>query len=863
VAKAFWGRLLWVPVVVALSLIPALAVGSGTAGAAGPPAITVTPDTGLGLNPTVQVGGSGWSNPPGQQVFFAECVGATINPGNCVQVSGSASTDASGSFSPVPVLVHRVVQSQDCVLQSCQLVALWPLSLAPTESATHPLSFDPTIPLPGPGGTLMALPNSLLTDRQTVQVSGSNLPASFAYQLQECTQAGCDPTTSVPANSDSAGNLGPIGFTVHTTFVIPNATGPVDCGTQQCYIAATGSTQSPPPRVGISFSSPFTPTLRLLFAAGDGVPGSSFAMTKVVCAATPTDTSSFDFTASRTLAGGWITGTFTESGSVTFPGSLGPATVTTTFTIKDAQGVVVASGDVGPSPSGQRFSPEGGCDNTVPGDMHYIGALGFHVTFQPSGVTDHGSSNLAMASDNPSGDAPAGNGMVQGFSSSSAPPPLGGLSASPNSGLVDGDHVTVSGASLVPSSPYQLQECVVAGCDLSNSVAAPSDANGNLGPIDFTVHTTFTATGPGGTTAVDCNNSNTQCAIAAVGVPSSGQFPPFVQIGFRGPPAPMQMEIAACPNVTQTMDPAPSAGPGNHNCGPSVFSPGGVLVQPDNTCTMPTNSALGTVPASQNPIGLWVQVEEQRSCNPPPPPFPGARAGSFTINVTQTAPTPGPTRSIPGTTGYFAGNFSVLVPIGNLAPGTYNVTVDFPAQTLCSPQGTCFFVSNNDAGATSATGTLVVGPPPKAITMGPQAMEGDLKVGPGSTLQVGYDFTMPGSHPAATVTFVGARVVFQATCVSGTGSATLTVPINDQGYQDAASSSAWLPSGDQSNAVTYQGSLTVPDVCNGGLVRLQQGGTFTAGVTSTDKTDKVNIRWHYRDGTDSGGWSGTLGVIPN
>jgi hypothetical protein len=165
--------------------------------------------------------------------------------------------------------------------------------------------------------------------------------------------------------------------------------------------------------------------------------------------------------------------------------------------------------------------------------------------------------------------------------------------------------------------------------------------------------------------------------------------------------------------------------------------------------------------------------------------------------------------------------------------------------------------------AGQATVAWVLPTTTKAITMGPQAMEGDLKVAPGSTLQVGYDFTMPGSHPAATVTFVGARVVFHATCVSGTGGATLTVPINDQAYPDAANSSAWLPSGDQSNAVTYQGSLTVPDVCNGGLVRLQQGGTFMTGITSTDTSDKVNVRWHYRDGTDSGGWSGTLGVIPS
>src|SRR5207248_1420671 len=112
------------------------------------------------------------------------------------------------------------------------------------------------------------------------------------------------------------------------------------------------------------------------------------------------------------------------------------------------------------------------------------------------------------------------------------------------------------------------------------------------------------------------------------------------------------------------------------------------------------------------------------------------------------------------------------------------------------------------------------------FSMGPQAI-GDLKLASGTTLRAGYDFTMPGNHPAATVHFVNANVTFNATCVSGPGGGTITVPIVDTSYADPQNSSAWYPSGDKADSSTYQGSTEIPDLCNGGLVRLQQGGTFT------------------------------------
>jgi hypothetical protein len=149
-----------------------------------------------------------------------------------------------------------------------------------------------------------------------------------------------------------------------------------------------------------------------------------------------------------------------------------------------------------------------------------------------------------------------------------------------------------------------------------------------------------------------------------------------------------------------------------------------------------------------------------------------------------------------------------------------------------------------------------------SISMGPQAMEGNLKVEPGDILMAGYDFTMPGKHPAATMLFTDSMVTFRAQCVTGGGGGTIVVHMPDSIYTDPANNSQWFPSGDQHSPLTYQGSVTVPDLCAGGQLTLKQGGTFTAQVQSTDTIDKVNMRWHYSANNSSGSWSGTASVIP-
>ena len=63
-------------------------------------------------------------------------------------------------------------------------------------------------------------------------------------------------------------------------------------------------------------------------------------------------------------------------------------------------------------------------------------------------------------------------------------------------------------------------------------------------------------------------------------------------------------------------------------------------------------------------------------------------------------------------------------------------------------------------------------------------------------------------------------------CVSGAtpSAATFTVTMPTQTY--AATNDQWYPSGDQHSPRVYQGSITVPDPCGGGQLRLNQGGAF-------------------------------------
>jgi Right handed beta helix region len=137
------------------------------------------------------------------------------------------------------------------------------------------------------------------------------------------------------------------------------------------------------------------------------------------------------------------------------------------------------------------------------------------------------------------------------------------------------------------------------------------------------------------------------------------------------------------------------------------------------------------------------------------------------------------------------------------------------------------YSANGSAGGWSGTKTAVC---PSALTMGPQAMEGDLKVAPGATLKVGYDFTIPGNNKTIPLNVSSPKVVFTLRCVSGAPASPSTFTVTMPNASFTVTNSNWYPSGDQDSALVYQGSGTVPDACSGGKVRLDKGGTFSASV---------------------------------
>ncbi|HEX2681721.1 MAG TPA: hypothetical protein VHQ03_10555, partial [Candidatus Dormibacteraeota bacterium] len=146
------------------------------------------------------------------------------------------------------------------------------------------------------------------------------------------------------------------------------------------------------------------------------------------------------------------------------------------------------------------------------------------------------------------------------------------------------------------------------------------------------------------------------------------------------------------------------------------------------------------------------------------------------------------------------------------------------------------------------------------VVIGPQAMEGNLQIHPGDPLRAGFDFTMPGSHPAATASFYNGYVSLLIKCADGS-TPPLTIQLPSQTINDGAGSPGWYPSGDQSSSLVYQGGLTAPDLCGGGVMNDASGAIFTTTFFSTDTTDKVNFRFHYSDNT-SGSWSATVTGIP-
>jgi hypothetical protein len=117
-----------------------------------------------------------------------------------------------------------------------------------------------------------------------------------------------------------------------------------------------------------------------------------------------------------------------------------------------------------------------------------------------------------------------------------------------------------------------------------------------------------------------------------------------------------------------------------------------------------------------------------------------------------------------------------------------------------------------------------------SISIGPSTMEGDLKVSPGQAVDVGYDFSLPGNHSSLTALVKNPQVIFTIRCTSGRAPSQSAYTVTMPTQSSTVSDSNWHPSGDQQSSLVWEGTFTMPNLCNGGQVRLDKGGTFTANI---------------------------------
>lgn len=130
-------------------------------------------------------------------------------------------------------------------------------------------------------------------------------------------------------------------------------------------------------------------------------------------------------------------------------------------------------------------------------------------------------------------------------------------------------------------------------------------------------------------------------------------------------------------------------------------------------------------------------------------------------------------------------------------------------------------------------------------------LPGSLYVRNGDTVETGYQFQMPGNHPAATISLTGGNVEADVKCLDGS-SYTMTIPLPSGSTTIPAADRTWTP-----DWGTWQGSAAAPGCKTGASVGYVEGAYFSAlgvangvgnppaapGVATTDTTDTLKTKF--------------------
>lgn len=132
----------------------------------------------------------------------------------------------------------------------------------------------------------------------------------------------------------------------------------------------------------------------------------------------------------------------------------------------------------------------------------------------------------------------------------------------------------------------------------------------------------------------------------------------------------------------------------------------------------------------------------------------------------------------------------------------------------------------------------------------------------GDTVDAGYELTLGGNHPAATVSLVNGTIQADVACLNGS-SYTLTIPLPAQSFSIAAGDHSPYPTSNPLSPLSYEGSTTVTppagvSECIGGhtahayfsangLSENGDGNPGGPGLLTTDVTDPLSVRFRILD----------------
>jgi hypothetical protein len=221
------------------------------------PSITVSPATNLRDRQSVTVAGTRFA--PNSFVALTECVTGSVVCG--LFVGGSlVQVAADGTFSSSVSLSLRINDDfgglTNCVATACEIQAT--SYDAPDYSASAPLAFDPSQPIPPPP-VLTVTPHTGLHHDQSVQVHGTGFDPSAELEVTECpagVTGSCDEyLTDLQTAAD-----GSFDATVTVSRLVAafdpssDESTTVDCATGGCTISATEYSQ----RVSLVASAPIS-----------------------------------------------------------------------------------------------------------------------------------------------------------------------------------------------------------------------------------------------------------------------------------------------------------------------------------------------------------------------------------------------------------------------------------------------------------------------------------------------------------------------------------------------------------------------------------------------------------------------------